>query len=58
MENWGQEKRRDVSMVEIDQLVSAEHLVREIEKVMDYDWIYEHVAPYYCHDNERHGTDP
>lgn len=28
------------------------------EKVMDYEWLYERLEPYYCHDNGRHGTDP
>ena len=25
---------------------------------MDYDWLYEKLSPYYCHDNGRPGTDP
>ena len=25
---------------------------------MDYDWLYERLDPYYCHDNGRPGTDP
>jgi len=25
---------------------------------MDYDWLYERLEPYYCHDNGRPGTDP
>ena len=23
----------------------------KIEKVMDYEWLYERLDPYYCHDN-------
>ena len=38
--------------------VPAEHLLRKIEKVMDYDWLYQRLEPYYCHDNGRPGTDP
>jgi len=25
---------------------------------MDYDWLYERLSPYYCHDNGRPGIDP
>lgn len=58
MEKWNQDKRRDVVMVDIDQLVPSEHMLRKIEKVMDYDWLYERLSPYYCHDNGREGIDP
>ena len=39
MEQWQQDNRRDVVMVDIDQLVPKDHLLRKIEKVMDYDWL-------------------
>ena len=58
MEKRGQDKRRDVVLVDIDQLVPADHMLRKIEKIMDYDWLYERLSPYYCHDNGRPGTDP
>lgn len=35
-----------------------EHLLRKIERVMDCEWLYERLDPYYCHDNGRPGTDP
>ncbi len=35
-----------------------DHLLRKIEKVMDYEWLYERLEPYYCHDIGRPGTDP
>ena len=47
MEQWKQDNRRDVVMVDIDQLVPKDHLLRKIEKVMDYDWLYERLSPYY-----------
>ena len=58
MESWKQDNRKDVVMVDIDALVPKEHLLRKIERVMDYDWLYERLCPYYCHDNGRDGTDP
>lgn len=58
MERWQQDNRREVVMVDIDGLVPKDHLLRKIERVMDYDWLYERLSPYYCHDNGRPGTDP
>ena len=45
-------------IVDLEALVPKEHLLRKIEKVMDYEWLYERLDPYYCHDNGRPGTDP
>ncbi|MDY4880206.1 MAG: IS1182 family transposase [Gemmiger sp.] len=42
----------------MDTLVPKDHLLRKIEKVMDYDWLYERLEGYYCHTNGRPGTDP
>lgn len=58
METWRQDKRRDISITDIDALVPQEHLLRKIERVMDYDWLYERLAPYYSQGNGRPGTDP
>ena len=58
MEKWGQDKRRDVVLMDIDQLVPADHMLRKIEKIKEYDWLYERRSLYYCHDNGRPGTDP
>lgn len=58
MDEWKKNSRRDIVIVDIDALVPKDHLLRKIEKVMDYDWLYERLDPYYCHDNGRPGTDP
>ena len=58
MEEWKKDSRSNVVMVDIDALVPKDHLLRKIERVMDYDWLYERLSPYYCHDNGRNGTDP
>ena len=58
MEGWKRDGRKDVVMVDLDALVPKDHLLRKIERVMDYDWLYERLDPYYCHDNGRPGTDP
>ena len=58
MENWKKDSRREAVITDIDALVPREHLLRKIEKVMDYEWLYSRLEPYYCHDNGRPGTDP
>ena len=58
MEQWRKDARNEIIMVDIEALVSKDHLLRKIEKVMDYEWLYERLEPYYCHDNGRPGTDP
>ena len=58
MEEWKKDTRKEVVIPDLEALVPQEHLLRKIEKVMDYDWLYERLSPYYCHDNGRPGTDP
>ena len=58
MEDWRKDARHEPIIVDLDALVPKEHLLRKIERVMDYDWLYERLDPYYCHDNGRPGTDP
>lgn len=58
MEQWRKDARREPIIIDIDSLVPADHLLRKIEKVMDYEWLYERLNPYYCHDSGRPGTDP
>ena len=58
MEEWKKDSRREPVITDLDALVPKDHLLRKIEKVMDYDWLYERLDPYYCHDNGRPGTDP
>ena len=57
MEVWRRDARREPIIVDLDTLVPKDHLLRKIEKVMDYEWLYERLAPYYCHDNGRPGTE-
>ena len=58
MENWRKDARQEPIIVDLEALVPKEHLLRKIERVMDYEWLYERLDPYYCHDNGRPGTDP
>ena len=58
MEQWRKDRRREPVITDLDALVPKEHLPRKIEKVMDYEWLYQRLNRYYCHDNGRLGTDP
>ena len=58
MEDWRKDARHEPIIVDLEALVPQDHLLRKIEKVMDYEWLYERLDPYYCHDNGRPGTDP
>lgn len=58
MENWKKDSRREAVITDLETLVPKDHLLRKIEKVMDYEWLYEKLDRYYCHDNGRPGTDP
>lgn len=58
MEQWKKDTRSEAIIVELEALVPQDHLLRKIEKVMDYEWLYERLEPCYCHDNGRPGTDP
>ena len=48
MEKWGKDARREAVIVDLDTLVPKDHLLRMIEKVMDYDWLYERLEGHYC----------
>lgn len=58
MEQWKKDSRREPVITDLEALVPKDHLLRKIEKVMDYEWLYDRLDPYYCHDNGRPGTDP
>ena len=58
MEMWQENHREEIVMVDMEQLVPKDHLLRKVEKIMDYKWLYERLSPLYYHDNGRNGTDP
>ncbi len=58
MEQWRKDSRREPVITDLEALVPKDHLLRKIEKVMDYEWLYERLDPYYRHDVGRPGTDP
>ena len=43
MDGWRKDGRRDIMVTDLDTLIPRDHLLRKIEKVMDYDWLYKRV---------------
>ena len=55
---WSKDSRKEVLVTDLEALVPKVHLLRKVEKVMDYEWLYGKLAVCYCHDNGRPGIDP
>ena len=51
-------KQIELEMVSIGQLVPADHLLRKIDKAIDFNFIYDRVKDLYCPDNGRPAIDP
>lgn len=51
-------KQEKVEVVMIEQLVPENHLLRKIDKYIDFSFIHELCAPYYCKDNGRPAIEP
>ncbi len=43
MDQWRKDARKEPIIIDIDSLVPADHLLRKIEKAMDYERMYEQV---------------
>ncbi|MUK90835.1 IS5/IS1182 family transposase, partial [Ornithinibacillus sp. L9] len=50
--------QNEVEFVSIEDLVPQDHLLRKIDKHIDFSFIIEKVKPYYCEDNGRPSLDP
>ena len=58
MMKQGYEKRYQIEMISIEDLVPKEHLLRQINSAVDFSKIYEFVEELYCDDNGRPSIDP
>lgn len=54
----GKMDRNVIEMVGIDSLVPEEHLLRKIDRAVDFSRLYEMVEPLYSEDNGRPSVDP
>ncbi|GED72041.1 hypothetical protein BRE01_57430 [Brevibacillus reuszeri] len=52
------DKQTAYEFVSIEQLVPQDHMLRKIDKYIDFSFILDKVRPYYCEDNGRPAIDP
>ena len=52
------EKQQKMNLVIMEQLVPEDHLLRKVDRAVDFSFIYELCAPLYCADNGRPAIDP
>ena len=53
-----QSPQYEFEMISLEQLVPKDHLVRKIDKAIDFEFIRDEVAHLYCQDNGRPAVDP
>ena len=51
-------KRNQMQVVDLEMLVPEDHLLRKIDKLLNFDRIYDFVEHLYCADNGRPAVDP
>ncbi len=51
-------KQHQIEMVILDDLIPKNHLLRKIEKTIDFSFIREHTKDLYCSNNGRPAVDP
>ena len=51
-------KQEKMDLVILEQMIPADHLLRKIDKTVDFSFIHELCAPLYCSDNGRPAIDP
>ncbi|WP_448546895.1 transposase, partial [Thalassotalea fusca] len=51
-------QQHELEMVTLDQLVPTNHLVRKLDKHIDFEFIRDEVKDLYCTDNGRPPVDP
>ena len=52
------DRRGEIKILDIEALMPKDHLLRKVDKAVDWTKIYELTAPYYCEDNDRPAVDP
>jgi len=50
--------REQIQFLSIDDLVPQNHILRDIDRAIDFSFIYDLVKDLYCHDNGRPSIDP
>ena len=52
------EKQQQMELVNMEQMVPEDHLLRKVDRAVDFSFIYDLCAPLYCADNGRPAIDP
>ena len=52
------DNRGEIKILDIEALIPNRHVLRKIDKVVDWSKVYELTGPYYCEDNGRPSIDP
>ncbi len=52
------DKQQSFELVSLEELVPQDHLLRKVDKYIDFSFIHEKVSPLYCADNGRPAIDP
>ncbi|MEI3607945.1 IS1182 family transposase [Pseudogracilibacillus sp. SE30717A] len=50
--------QNELELICLEELVPQDHLLRKIDKYIDFSFIVDKVRPYYCEDNGRPSLDP
>lgn len=53
-----EERRNQLEVMALDELVPEDHLVRKIDQAIDFDFVYDLVKDHYSSDNGRPSMDP
>lgn len=51
-------KQQSLELVSLEDLVPQDHLLRKVDKYIDFSFIHEKVSPLYCENNGRPAVDP
>lgn len=52
------EKQKEMELVFLEDLIPPDHLLRKIDKAINFSFIYDKTKSLYCQDNGRPGVDP
>ena len=42
----------------LEEIVPSDHFLRRLDRAVNFDFIYDELAPYYCANNGKYSTDP
>ena len=52
------ERQQQMNLVIMEQLIPEDHLLRKVDRIVDFSFIYDLCAPLYCANNGRPAIDP